>query len=84
LIFPWLKPHCPPSVAAAKRKVNLVIGTTGFTPAEVDEIKKIIDTNGIGAVMASNFAIGAIVMMHLATSLPNILITQKSSNYTIT
>jgi 4-hydroxy-tetrahydrodipicolinate reductase len=64
--FSVAKASLPAIRAAAKRKVNLVIGTTGFTPAEVDEIKKIIDTNGIGAVMASNFAIGAIVMMHLA------------------
>ena len=64
--FSVAKASLPAIRIAAKRKVNLVIGTTGFTPAEVDEIKKIVDMNGIGAVMASNFAIGAIVMMHMA------------------
>ena len=43
---------------AAKRKVNLVIGTTGFTARDIEEIKKLVETNDIGAVMASNFASG--------------------------
>ena len=49
-----------------KLGVNMVIGTTGFSAADVEEIRKLVETNEIGAVMASNFAIGAIVMMHLA------------------
>jgi 4-hydroxy-tetrahydrodipicolinate reductase len=51
---------------AAKRKINIVIGTTGFSAADVEEIKKLVETNEIGTIMASNFAIGAVVMMHLA------------------
>jgi 4-hydroxy-tetrahydrodipicolinate reductase len=51
---------------AAKQKVNLVIGTTGFTPADVKEIKKLVETNEIGAVITSNFTIGAVVMIHIA------------------
>jgi 4-hydroxy-tetrahydrodipicolinate reductase len=64
--FSVAKASMPAIRLAAKRKVNLVIGTTGFTPAEVDEMKKLAETNGIGIIWAANFAIGAIVMMHLA------------------
>ena len=64
--FSVAKAAMPAIRLAAKRKVNLVIGTTGFSASDVDEIRKLVETNGIGAIMASNFAIGAIVMMHLA------------------
>jgi 4-hydroxy-tetrahydrodipicolinate reductase len=63
--FSVAKAAMPAIRAAAKRKVNMVIGTTGFSAADMEEIKQLVDTNEIGAVMASNFAIGAIVMMHL-------------------
>jgi 4-hydroxy-tetrahydrodipicolinate reductase len=51
---------------AARRKVNMVIGTTGFTPAEEEEIRKLAEANNIGIIMSSNFTIGAVVMKHLA------------------
>jgi 4-hydroxy-tetrahydrodipicolinate reductase len=51
---------------AAKRKVNLVIGTTGFSQQDIDEIDKLCSSNKIGAVVASNFALGAILMIHMA------------------
>lgn len=51
---------------AAKRGVNLVIGTTGFSGAELDEIKQLATANKIGAVVAANFALGAVLMMHLS------------------
>jgi len=50
---------------AAQRKVNLVIGTTGFTGSDLEEMNNLVEANGIGAVIASNFALGAVVMMHL-------------------
>jgi 4-hydroxy-tetrahydrodipicolinate reductase len=64
--FSVAKAAMPAIRLAAKRKVNMVIGTTGFSATDVDEIRKLVETNEIGAIMASNFAIGAIVMMHLA------------------
>jgi 4-hydroxy-tetrahydrodipicolinate reductase len=64
--FSVAKAAMPAIRLAAKRKVNMVIGTTGFSDAEVEEIKKLVETNEIGAIIASNFAIGAIIMMHLA------------------
>ena len=51
---------------AAERGVNLVIGTTGFSPDEIKEIERLATEHGIGAVMAPNFALGAVLMMHLA------------------
>lgn len=51
---------------AAGHGVNLVIGTTGFSADDIDEIDKLCEQNGIGAVVASNFSIGAVLMMHMA------------------
>lgn len=51
---------------AAEKKVNLVIGTTGLTADQVKEIGQLADANKIGIVLASNFALGAVLMMHLA------------------
>jgi 4-hydroxy-tetrahydrodipicolinate reductase len=51
---------------AAKHKVNMVIGTTGFSQQDIDEIDRLCNTNKIGALVASNFAIGAILMIHMA------------------
>ncbi len=51
---------------ATEKGVSLVIGTTGFSPAEIKEIERLATEHGIGAVMAPNFALGAVLMMHLA------------------
>jgi len=51
---------------AAKKKVNLVIGTTGFSKKDLDEIDGLCRDNKIGAVVASNFALGAVLMIHMA------------------
>jgi len=51
---------------AAQHKVNLVIGTTGFTEDNLFEIEELARVYDIGVVIASNFAMGAIVMTHLA------------------
>jgi 4-hydroxy-tetrahydrodipicolinate reductase len=50
---------------ACKRRIALVIGTTGWND-RVDEIRGRIDKAGIGAVYASNFSPGANVMFALA------------------
>jgi 4-hydroxy-tetrahydrodipicolinate reductase len=64
--FTVAKASLPAIRLAAKLKVNMVIGTTGFTAADVEEIKKLAETHDIGIIMASNFTIGAVVMIHLA------------------
>ncbi len=51
---------------AAKKKVNIVTGTTGFSQAEITEMAQLAKDNSIGIIWASNFALGAVLMMHLA------------------
>ena len=51
---------------ATKQKVNLVIGTTGLTADELDEIDRLSKAHRVGAVVAPNFALGAVLMIHLA------------------
>jgi len=51
---------------AAKKGVNLVIGTTGLTTDEISEIKRLAMAHKVGVVVAPNFALGAVLMMHLA------------------
>lgn len=51
---------------ATEHKVNLVIGTTGLTPQNLNEIDQLSRAHGVGAIVAPNFALGAVVMIHLA------------------
>jgi 4-hydroxy-tetrahydrodipicolinate reductase len=64
--FTVAKASMPAVRTAAGRGINLVIGTTGYRAEELDEIKKLAEANGIGIVLASNFALGAVLMIHLA------------------
>jgi len=51
---------------AVEQGINLVIGTTGLTTEELDEIDNLAKTHSVGVVVAANFALGAIMMIHLA------------------
>jgi 4-hydroxy-tetrahydrodipicolinate reductase len=51
---------------AVKHNVRLVIGTTGLSAADLDEITSLCQSQRIGAVVAPNFSLAAIVMIHLA------------------
>jgi 4-hydroxy-tetrahydrodipicolinate reductase len=64
--FTIAKASMPAVRLAAKKNVNMVIGTTGFSTPELDEMKKLAEANEIGIVAAPNFALGAVLMMHLA------------------
>jgi 4-hydroxy-tetrahydrodipicolinate reductase len=64
--FSVAKATMPAVRIAAKNKINMVIGTTGLTGTDIDEIARVVKANKIGAVVASNFALGAVVMMHLS------------------
>jgi len=64
--FTIAKASMPAVRTAAKNNVNLVIGTTGFSAAELDEMRKLAEANEIGIIAAPNFALGAVLMMHLA------------------
>ncbi len=64
--FTIAKATIPAARVATKRGVNLVIGTTGLSPDDIKEIDRLAKENNVGAVAAPNFAIGAVLMMHLA------------------
>jgi len=51
---------------ATSRGVNLVIGTTGLITADLDEVDRLAVAGGVGAVVAPNFALGAVLMIYLA------------------
>ena len=46
--------------------VNLVIGTTGLSPEDVAEIERLCGQGNVGAVVAPNFSLGAVLMIHMA------------------
>jgi 4-hydroxy-tetrahydrodipicolinate reductase len=52
--------------SCAEHQVNLVIGTTGLSENDMAEMEKLAKTHKIGIVMAPNFALGAVLMVHLA------------------
>jgi 4-hydroxy-tetrahydrodipicolinate reductase len=54
------------ALAALAAGVSPVVGTTGMTPAQIKEIGAAAERAGIGAVVAPNFAIGAVLMMQFA------------------
>ena len=51
---------------ATEHGVNLVIGTTGLTTDDLGEIDRLAKAGKVGAVVAPNFALGAVLMIHLA------------------
>ncbi len=51
---------------AAENKINLVVGTTGFTNEQMNEIKKTIKKNRVSAVISPNMAAGVNVFFKAA------------------
>jgi 4-hydroxy-tetrahydrodipicolinate reductase len=51
---------------ALKNGANLVMGTTGLSEADLKEIDRLAQAHKKGAVVAANFAIGAVIMIRLA------------------
>lgn len=51
---------------AIRYGVAPVVGTTGFTPEQIDLLDKQCREKGIGGLIAPNFSIGAILMMKFA------------------
>ncbi|MBI4729934.1 MAG: 4-hydroxy-tetrahydrodipicolinate reductase [Acidobacteria bacterium] len=53
-----------------RHAIDLVIGTTGLTPANLDEIRALIDEEGneSSVFVAPNFAIGAVLMVRFAAA----------------
>jgi 4-hydroxy-tetrahydrodipicolinate reductase len=52
--------------AAVPRGVRPVIGTSGLSDAYVAELRRACAERKLGGVVAANFAIGAVLMMHMA------------------
>ncbi len=51
----------------AEHGVHAVVGTSGFTEAHLDEVRRLFpEGNPTGCIIAPNFAIGAVLMMRLA------------------
>ncbi|MDQ0257451.1 4-hydroxy-tetrahydrodipicolinate reductase [Evansella vedderi] len=61
--------------------VRPVVGTTGFTDEDVEELSQIAQEKQLGAIIAPNFAIGAILMMKFsqmaARYMPNVEIIEQ-------
>lgn len=55
--------------ACMKAKVVPVVGTTGITTENLQEIRALAEENGVGAIIAPNFAIGAVLMMKVASDI---------------
>ncbi len=61
-----------PSVAYSNTKkiiehgVRAIVGTTGFSPEQIEELTKLAADKKIGSLIAPNFAVGAVLMMQFA------------------
>lgn len=50
-----------------ERGINMVVGTTGFTPERLDEVRAMLGPQPTsGVLVAANFSIGAVLMMRFA------------------
>ncbi len=52
--------------AVLEQKINIVVGATGLTPEQIEEVNTAALAAGVGVIIAPNFAIGAILMMNFA------------------
>ena len=43
-----------------------VVGTTGFTSQDIEELKELSRSKGLGGLIAPNFALGAVLLMQFA------------------
>lgn len=51
---------------AVSNGIHLVIGTSGLSPEDIGEIDSLCKAGKVGAVIAANFALGAVLQIHLA------------------
>ena len=54
------------ALAAVAAGASPVVGTTGLSAADIDKLETACREKRIGGIVAPNFAIGAVLMMHLA------------------
>ena len=51
---------------AAARKINIIMGASGFSDDQLKQLDALANDNAIGIIVAPNFALGAIVLKKLA------------------
>ncbi|MFN3975309.1 MAG: 4-hydroxy-tetrahydrodipicolinate reductase [Dehalococcoidia bacterium] len=51
---------------ALSRGLHFVTGTTGLTQAHLEEMDRLARGQGVGVIVAPNFALGAVLLIHLA------------------
>ncbi len=66
LILRFLKPPIQIRVFALEHGMAPVVGTTGFTEEQINELTNLSREKAIGGLIAPNFAIGAVLMMQFA------------------
>ena len=54
------------ALAGVAAGASPVIGTTGLSASDIDKLETACNAKGLGGIVAPNFAIGAVLMMHLA------------------
>ena len=54
------------ALAAVASGASPVVGTTGLSAADIDKLETACAQKKIGGIVAPNFAVGAVLMMHLA------------------
>jgi 4-hydroxy-tetrahydrodipicolinate reductase len=54
------------ALAAIAAGASPIVGTTGIPADGVDKIETACKSRGVGGIVAPNFAVGAVLMMHLA------------------
>ncbi len=54
------------ALAAVAAGASPIVGTTGIPPEGIDKLETACREKGVGGIVAPNFAIGAVLMMHLA------------------
>jgi 4-hydroxy-tetrahydrodipicolinate reductase len=50
----------------AHQRIHAVIGTTGLSEADLTDLRQHFDGPGANAIVAANFAIGAVLLMHFS------------------
>ena len=64
--FTTARASMPALRISAPEGINTVIGATGFSQADLDEMKQLAEKHNVGIFIAPNFALGAVLMIHLA------------------
>jgi 4-hydroxy-tetrahydrodipicolinate reductase len=68
-------------LAALERSVGAVVGSSGLTGADYDEIDVLARERGVGVVAAGNFALGAALLLRFATEAARVFETWEVVDY---